>query len=282
MQREREGRNRNSHSEMMSDPFGIFQGFGSFGSRTNMIPTLFGTMNPFDDPFFSQPFSKMSEPDSFSVNRMQTNAPSGITIEELPFGDEGDGENVVPNEKPSLDEQPVENTREGKIVSYRDEQKRVDPTQPQTSTFSFSKVTYGGINGAYYTSTKTRTAGGDGVVVEESKEADTTTGQATHRLSRGIHDKGHSVTRKLNSDGKVDMVQTLHNLNEDELPGFEKAWKGTTSKGQVTRSDGFGMPGNSDCGSIGLIVVFPEQSISTGPYFIDPAMRNQEAGEAGL
>lgn len=27
------------------------------------------------------------------------------------------------------------------------------------------------------------------VVLEESKEADATTGQATHRISRGIHDK---------------------------------------------------------------------------------------------
>lgn len=27
------------------------------------------------------------------------------------------------------------------------------------------------------------------VVMEENKEADTTTGQATHRITRGIHDK---------------------------------------------------------------------------------------------
>lgn len=26
--------------------------------------------------------------------------------------------------------------------------------------------------------------------------------------------QGHSVTRKLNADGKVDTVQTLHNMNE--------------------------------------------------------------------
>lgn len=78
------------------------------------------------------------------------------------------------------------------------------------------------------------------VTIEESKQADRTTGQATHRISRGIHDKvnlgnelnsyilfynelvlqlilvvqGHSVTRKLEPDGKVDTVQTLHNLDE--------------------------------------------------------------------
>lgn len=26
--------------------------------------------------------------------------------------------------------------------------------------------------------------------------------------------QGHSVTRKLNSDGRVDTMQTLHNMNE--------------------------------------------------------------------
>ncbi|RZC80343.1 hypothetical protein C5167_042920 [Papaver somniferum] len=109
---------------------------------------------------------------------------------------------------------------------------RVDSTQPQTKSFSYqsSTVTYGGVNGAYYTSSTSRKMVGDGVVVEESKEADTTTGKAYHRLSRGIHDKGHSVTRKLNPDGKVDTTQTLHNLEEDELPVFEKAWNGTARK----------------------------------------------------
>jgi hypothetical protein len=30
--------------------------------------------------------------------------------------------------------------------------------------------------------------------------------------------QGHSVTRKLNSDGKMDTLQTLHNLNEGLFP----------------------------------------------------------------
>lgn len=32
--------------------------------------------------------------------------------------------------------------------------------------------------------------------------------------------QGHSVTRKLNPDGKVDVVQTLHNLDEGLLHLF--------------------------------------------------------------
>ena len=30
--------------------------------------------------------------------------------------------------------------------------------------------------------------------------------------------QGHSVTRKLNSDGKMDVSQTLHSLNEGLFP----------------------------------------------------------------
>lgn len=39
-------------------------------------------------------------------------------------------------------------------------------------------------------------------------------------------DKGHTIARKLNPDGKVDFMQTLHNRNEDELSGFDRRWKG--------------------------------------------------------
>ncbi|KAK3036037.1 hypothetical protein RJ639_030738 [Escallonia herrerae] len=92
-------------------------------------------------------------------------------------------------------------------------------------------------------------------VIEESKQADRTTGQAAHRISRGIHDKGHSVTRKLNSDGKVDTVQTLHNLNEDELGGSEQDWEGNIGSQLSSWNEGFGSfenPGAGDSGRIRL------------------------------
>ncbi|KAK9740469.1 hypothetical protein RND81_03G038100 [Saponaria officinalis] len=44
------------------------------------------------------------------------------------------------------------------------------------------------------------------VVFEELKEADITTSQANDRISRGLHNKGHTLSRKLNSDGKVDIA----------------------------------------------------------------------------
>ncbi|XP_071698248.1 uncharacterized protein [Rutidosis leptorrhynchoides] len=98
--------------------------------------------------------------------------------------------------------------------------------QGHSYTFQSSTVTYGGSNGAYYSSSSTKRSGSDGLRFEEYKEADSVTGQAAHRVSRGIHDKGHTVTRNLKSDGQVDTMQMLHNINEDELGGFEEAWKG--------------------------------------------------------
>ncbi|KAI3918258.1 hypothetical protein MKX01_041578 [Papaver californicum] len=133
--------------------------------------------------------------------------------------------------------------RKNKLLQYRNGHSSAERTQPLTKSFSYqsSTVTYGGVNGAYYTSSTSRKMGGDGVVVEESKEADTTTGKASHRLSRGIHNKGHSVTRKLNSDGKVDTMQTLHNLDEDELPVFEETWNGSVRKHLPGYEEGFNM-----------------------------------------
>jgi len=51
-------------------------------------------------------------------------------------------------------------------------------------------------------SSTTRRSGGDGVTVEESKEADTITGKATHRIACGIGNKGHALTKKLDCKWK--------------------------------------------------------------------------------
>ncbi|CAF2149232.1 unnamed protein product [Brassica napus] len=98
--------------------------------------------------------------------------------------------------------------------------------QPQTQGYNFqsSTVTYGGHDGNYYTSSTTRRTGSDGLTLEESKEANTATREAAHRISRGFHNRGHTVERTRNSDGRVGTNQILHNLNEDELAGFEQSW----------------------------------------------------------
>ncbi|KAL0923347.1 hypothetical protein M5K25_007401 [Dendrobium thyrsiflorum] len=124
-------------------------------------------------------------------------------------------------------EEDVEGSK-NKQLHITSEFNRANAKRQQNGSFFFqsSTVSYGGPSGTYYTSSTTRRAGGDGVVMEESKEADLTNRKASHRISKGMHGKGHSVTRKLNSDGRVDTLQTLHNLNEDELENFEEDWSG--------------------------------------------------------
>ncbi|XP_050238928.1 uncharacterized protein LOC126688317 isoform X2 [Mercurialis annua] len=224
MQRERE--RRTDIFEDMGDPFANFRGFG-------MMPSLFGRRDPFDDPFFTRPSGSLFEfPSSTTTDpdASRVDVAKGIVIEELDSDDENENDTTTigSNKEPSV-EHPDDNLHEkSKNVEHRNDINRTEVSKPQARNLSFQtcKVTYGGVDGAYYTSTRSRREGSDGAVLEESKEADKITGQATHRISRGIHDKGHSFTRKLASDGKVDTLQTLHNLNEGELAGFEEAWKG--------------------------------------------------------
>ena len=212
-------------------------GFGDFGFRRSMMmPSLFGGRDPFDDPFFTDPFDRMWNPISPSRSMQNTNKEKGVVIKELDSDDESIddfNEKILKSTmEPSIehpdDDDDVNERKTGGVTYKKDLHKLEEPSKDRKHNFSFqtSKVTYGGINGAYYTSTRTRRTGSDGVVMEESKEANSSTGEATHRVTRGINDKGHSVLRKLDSDGKVDIAQTLHNLNEDELAHFEEAWKG--------------------------------------------------------
>ncbi|KAF6156852.1 hypothetical protein GIB67_012381 [Kingdonia uniflora] len=249
---QRGGGNRD---DLFGDPF--------FGDHKSLVSNFFGGSNPFDDHFFNPP--SMFGPSLFgSAAPVSGFIPrsSGPVIQEI-LSDESDGEGGKEEKKDNprkhlrsgrevlVDDQAEE--RRMKHVQLRNAYNRLDRPTPQTQSFSFqsSTVTYGGPNGAYYTSSKTRRAGGDGLTLEESKEADTTTGKAAHRVSRGIHDKGHSFTRKLNSDGKVDSMQTLHNLEEDELDRFEKAWEGNAQKHLTGRNEGFNTQGNVGLGSSG-------------------------------
>ncbi|KAL9670498.1 hypothetical protein QQ045_008051 [Rhodiola kirilowii] len=198
-----------------------------FGGLGNLMSSLFGGFrDPFDDPFFTRPFGSV-----FGSNMVETSdqsddaspAAKGVVIKEL----NSDGEEEENEENMKQEHSPAE--KESSEVIRRNDHEKKDDAKPQvkSQSFSYRKVTYGGVDGAYRTSTVSRRTGSDGVVLEESKAADKITGQAEHRISRGIQHKGHSVTRMLKPDGKVETVQTLHNLNEDELAGFEESsWKG--------------------------------------------------------
>nr|KJB20819.1 hypothetical protein B456_003G166700 [Gossypium raimondii] len=243
------------------DPFFEFGGdpFGGFGGHKSLLSNFFNGRDPFDDPFFTRPFDRMFEssffgpghnpfPDMHPSGFIEQQAPepkrpSGPIIQELDSDDEKEMKENSRKHGRSKDEPHVEvpddeteqSERRNGHLQYMNGyngsyQRQQQPPQTRSFTFQSSTVTYGGANGAYYTSSKTRRSGSDGITFEESKEANTATGQASHRVSRGLHDKGHSVTRKLNSDGRVETMQALHNLNEDELSGFEEAWNGNARK----------------------------------------------------
>ncbi|KAH7514093.1 hypothetical protein FEM48_Zijuj11G0052000 [Ziziphus jujuba var. spinosa] len=269
---------RNPFSEF-GDPFAGFGGFGGFGGRGSLMSNFFGGRgDPFDDPFFTRPFGGMFDSSFFGpsigMNPFAEMHPSGFLeqqppepkrsrgpiIEELNSDDENEDykekrENPKKHARTSnepyieVPDDEIEGRKNEQLL-YRNEYNRSSDmqSQPQTRSFTFqsSTISYGGANGTYYTSSNTRRTGSDGLTFEESKEADTATRQASHRVSRGLRNKvayldvnsgsdnsdsaGHSVTRKLDSDGKVDTRQTLHNLNEDELGHFEETWKGNAQK----------------------------------------------------
>ncbi|KAG5597737.1 hypothetical protein H5410_038969, partial [Solanum commersonii] len=92
-----------------------------------------------------------------------------------------------------------------------------------SQSFSYRRVSYGGLNGTYYTCSEGRMIGPDGV--SKMKEEDKTIGESLHTISKGIHNKGHSVTTNHSSDGREDTLQTLHNLNETSLATLNKIGK---------------------------------------------------------
>ncbi|XP_061348233.1 uncharacterized protein LOC133293659 [Gastrolobium bilobum] len=245
------------------DSFGGFGGFGSNGPPRSLFSSVFGGRDPFDDPFFTRPFGGMFPsspfggptgfpfpPDMHPSGFLEHQAPEpsrqrGPIIQELNSDDENEDTTEEKKGNPrkhrrSNNEPLVEHPddelegKKSKQLQGRNEYNRFGATGPQPQARSFcvhsSTVSYGGTNGTYYTSSRTRRTGSDGVTFEENKEADSSTGKASHNISRGIHDKGHSLSRKLSSDGKVDTMQTLHNINEDELAGFEEEWKGKGQK----------------------------------------------------
>ncbi|XP_061357871.1 uncharacterized protein LOC133302138 isoform X2 [Gastrolobium bilobum] len=204
--------------------------------------------------------------------------PRGPIIEELNSDDEKEDALEEKKENPrkhgrSNNEPSVEHPDdepEGKRIrhfQHKSENNRFNGTGPlpQSRSFCFhsSTVTYGGANGTYYTSSRTRRTGSDGVTFEECKEADSATRQAAHIVSRGLHNKGNSLSRKLNSNGKVDTVQTLYNLNEDELAGFEEAWKGKAQKY---------LPGWT--GSIGASTSAPDEQARQGGWALPSTEHN--------
>ncbi|KAH6813127.1 hypothetical protein C2S51_022145 [Perilla frutescens var. frutescens] len=184
---------------------------------------LFGGKNPFDDPFFTSNFG------SDSGSRKQ------ISIEELnPDYDGADDAKTMPKKE---------------LIPFKDSNEYSSGSDPGYQSFSFQRVAYGGADGMYYTSSVGKRTGGDGVFLMEMKEEDRMVGESLHTISKGIHDKGHSVTTKQSKDGRMDSLQTLHNLEEDELAGFEENWKTTAENVLPGWSNGFNLLENAGSNS---------------------------------
>ncbi|KAI3813015.1 hypothetical protein L1987_17728 [Smallanthus sonchifolius] len=207
---------------------GPFMGASPFGS------SLFGPNGSHFGPNLigpnGSPFMDTRVPIIHENRQSLPNSSRGPIIEELNCDDQKD----EPEAGQSKNDNPHMNGRELRQTQYGNQFGVMHDThsRPQAHSFTFqsSTVTYGGSNGAYYSSSTTRRADSDGLRFEEHKEADSVTGQAAHMISRGIHDKGHTLSRHLKSDGQADTMQMLHNINEDELTRFDEAWKGKARK----------------------------------------------------
>ncbi|XP_024994554.1 uncharacterized protein LOC112527927 [Cynara cardunculus var. scolymus] len=250
---------------LQPSPFGhagnSFMGVSPFGNAGNPIMGV----NSFGSSLYGSngsPFMDAHAPRIHEHRQSLSDSSRGLIIEELNSDNEkeepeaGHGKKENPHKhgrsaRQHYVEQPDDGTKERELkqTQYGNQFSIMHDThsRPQAHSFTFesSTVTYGGSNGEYYTSSSTRRAGSDGLRFEEHKKADSLTGQAAHRISRGIYDKGHTVSRHLKSDGEVDTMQMLHNINEDELAGFEKAWKGKATKHLPGWTDGTNAHGAS-------------------------------------
>lgn len=194
---------------------------------------FFGGKDPFEDPFFSEPFESLFDWKNQFVFDEQPSSKKQITIEEM-NPDSGDTDHAQ------------ETTEQTKQLVKKNSKKK--SANKGTQRLSYKRVAYGGLNGWYYTCSEGRMTGEDGVVLAEIKEEDKTIGESLHTISKGIRDKGHSVTKKQSSGGQLNTLQTLHNLNEDELPGFEENWKDNADKYMPGWNTAFDALGNTGSG----------------------------------
>ncbi|KAJ7562786.1 hypothetical protein O6H91_03G084500 [Diphasiastrum complanatum] len=247
------------------DPFSGF-GFG-FGAGHPLIDDFF-TRDPFDDPFFTRPFGGIFGSGGGGLFGSGSLLGQGVPfgprfspfanqdhgfLEQRPFNPQPEGRRGPIIEELDEDHPDTSGTRprstQEPIVEHPDDEVRPAAGQShhsrnimrrnqsnnepssnfQSYSFHSSSVTYGGPDGAYYTSSTKRAAGPSGVVAEEHHEKESS-GQEIHRISRGIKDKGRSVTRKRNAEGREGTVDTLHNLNEEGTGDFEKNWEAAVGR----------------------------------------------------
>ncbi|KAF3780044.1 hypothetical protein EJ110_NYTH40113 [Nymphaea thermarum] len=219
----------------MDDFFGFgdpFAGFPGFANPRSLMSNFF-SRDPFDDPFFSRPgfFGSDAFEDPFFTR---------------PFGSMfgmADGSRFTRGSFPSafIQDAPPQarlSTR-GPVIQELSSDGEDESEQQKDDSRNHANAT------------------NNGPVVQEPDED----GDEERRASRCVRQRsdyyggqrtqpqartysfqsstGHSVTKRLNSDGNVNTVQTLHNLNEDELSSFKEDWEGKASQHLPGWNQGF-------------------------------------------
>ncbi|KAJ3690554.1 hypothetical protein LUZ61_019718 [Rhynchospora tenuis] len=169
-----------------------FSDMGLFGRPSSLISSFFGGSDPFDDPFFTSPFETLMSPSMFTPMNPSLRSPfvgasntryieqgdpnpvrksKGPIIKELSSDEEGEEKEKVEGETKNRGAKYLKNLKS--LVEEPDEETEVerkkrakngnelssvgtDQNRPFSYTFQSSTVTYGGNNGAYYTTSMTR------------------------------------------------------------------------------------------------------------------------------
>ncbi|XP_057864363.2 uncharacterized protein LOC131072255 isoform X2 [Cryptomeria japonica] len=171
--------------------------------------------------------------DQRPFNPPQQGARRGPVIEELPDDHEAPVSESRPQYTEPIIEHPDDEAEPVRLVHTGDEDD--EPTtittqhQPSQSrpgytsqSFCYQSSSVSGPGGAYYTSSSARRTGPNGVVEEGQYEEDTVAGIESRRVARALGEKMHAVSRKRNSDGRENTLETLHNLTEVK---FDETWK---------------------------------------------------------
>lgn len=106
-----------------------FAGFGGFPGQRSLMSSVFGGRDPFDDPFFRNPFGSMFESSFFASPGIpfanmhasgfldhqapEPKRPRGPVIEEINSDDEKEGEKETKNRRNSSKEPLVEDPDDG-------------------------------------------------------------------------------------------------------------------------------------------------------------------------
>ncbi|DBA69522.1 hypothetical protein WJX79_006914 [Trebouxia sp. C0005] len=90
--------------------------------------------------------------------------------------------------------------------------------------YSSSVVAQQGPDGAQYAQSQSSSYGGQGVAEHQMRMKDGRTGREEMTISRHIGNKGRTVTKQRQADGRQSQQQHLHNITEDDADHFDEVW----------------------------------------------------------